>query len=78
MLNDMRVLIQNCDTMQYFTAERGWTRSPEEATDFEGTMAATQAIRRCELRRAQIVLKFGRPEFDIVLQTGECKDPQRN
>jgi hypothetical protein len=78
MLTDMRVLIQNCDTLKFFAAENGWTSSAEEATDFKGTLAAAHTIRRSALARAQIVLQFGRPDLDIVLQLGDCKDPQRN
>ena len=78
MLSYMRVLIQNCDTLQFFAANNGWIGSPHEATDYKGTLAAARIIRQNELRRAQILLTFGNPELDIVLQVGECKDLARN
>lgn len=78
MLKNMQVLIQNCDTLEFFTPQQSWTGQAEEAMDYKGTLAAAEEIRRRALTRAQILLKFGRPDLDIVLQLGECKDPARN
>ena len=78
LLESMQVLIQNCDTHEFYAGPNGWSRSAAEAKDFLGTLPALETIRRENLRRAQIVLKFSRSDMDIVLELGDCKDVARN
>lgn len=72
MRQDMRVLIQNCDSMKFFTGQ-GWSDSPMKAKDFEGSVRALDYIRKNRIDKAQIVLKFERDEFDVVLPSQECR-----
>lgn len=72
MQQDMRVLIQNCDSMKFFTG-MGWSDSPMNAKDFQRSLLALDYIRSNRVARAQIVLKFERDEFDVVLPSKECK-----
>lgn len=63
----MRILIQQKNSGRYFKDIDAWTFEPEDARDF-GTSAA--AIDFCVLNTisdVQIILKFPRPEYDIVL-----------
>ena len=70
---DMRVLIQNCDSLKFYTEPGIWTDSPLNARDFRGSVTALDYIRKHQIGRAQIVLKFERDEFDVVLPSAECK-----
>ena len=69
----MRVLIQNCDSMKFYTGQ-DWSDSPRNAHDFEGSIRALDYIRKNRIGRAQIVLKFERDEFDVVLPSRECRN----
>ena len=69
----MRVLIQNCDSLKFYTAPGSWTDSPTNAKDFRGSVTALDYIRTHGIGRAQIVLKFERDEFDVVLPSAECQ-----
>jgi hypothetical protein len=61
--------------MQFYTGQ-GWSDSPMNAKDFEGSVRALDYIRKHQMGRAQIVLKFERDEFDVVLPSQECRHSQ--
>jgi hypothetical protein len=64
----VRVLVQNCSTLEYLCSERGWVRNPAQAIDFQKTALAVEYCVRQKVRDAQLVLKFGEdPQLDILL-----------
>ena len=46
------------------------------AMDFRGSVRALDYIQRHQIGRAQIVLKFEKDEFDVVLPSADCKASQ--
>lgn len=72
----MRVLIQNCDSMKFYAGEGRWNDSAFEAAEFPGSVSALDYIRKKKIVRAQIVLKFEKAEFDVILPSKECREPQ--
>ena len=64
----MRVLVQNCSTLQYLRARSGWTRHDLDALDFQKTVKAIEYCVCQRLAGVQVVLKFGPDkQLDIVL-----------
>ncbi|MGZ8899539.1 MAG: hypothetical protein ACXW3Z_05535 [Limisphaerales bacterium] len=61
--------------MKFYTGQ-GWSDSPMKARDFEGSVHALDYIRENRIGRAQIVLKFERDEFDVVLPSKDCRQSQ--
>jgi hypothetical protein len=72
----MRVLIQNCDSLKFYADSGSWTDSAVNATDFQGSIRALDYIQEHQIGRAQIVLKFEKDEFDVVLPSADCKAGQ--
>lgn len=70
----MRVLIQNCDSMLFYTGNGRWSDCSLNAKDFRGSITALDYIRSNQLSRAQIVLKFEQDEFDVVLPFEERRN----
>ena len=68
----MRVLIQNCDSLKFYADAGLWTDSAMNAMDFRGSVKALDYIQRHQIGRAQIVLKFEKDEFDVVLPSADC------
>jgi hypothetical protein len=73
---NMRVLIQHCDSLKFYVDADSWTDSPRNAMDFRGSVKALDYIQRHQIGRAQIVLKFEKDEFDVVLPSADCKASQ--
>jgi len=76
MQQHMRVFIQNCDSLKFYSGHGRWCVSPVNAKDFAGSIRALDYIRTHHLSRAQIVLKFDRDEFDVVLPSHDCRHAQ--
>lgn len=72
----MRVLIQSCDSLKFYAGGGRWDDSALNAEDFRGSVSALDYIRKNRLGRAQIVLKFEKDEFDVILPSRECKETQ--
>jgi hypothetical protein len=68
----MRVFIQNCDSLKFYCGQGRWCDSAMNAKDFSGSIRALDYIRKHHIPRAQIVLKFGSDEFDVVLPSHDC------
>lgn len=63
----MRILLQQVQTGLYLKAPDQWIANPAEATDF---LSSTRALAFCAAHRissVQIVLKFEREHYEIVL-----------
>jgi hypothetical protein len=71
---DMRVLIQDCRSSQFYAGKGRWVASDKEAKDFEGSVAALNCITKEKLSRAQVLLKFPRTNLDVKLPTKECRN----
>ncbi|MDB6023116.1 MAG: hypothetical protein JWQ04_2973 [Pedosphaera sp.] len=69
----VRVLIQNCDTYEYFAGDAGWVREPERACAFPSGVDALQFIRQHVTENVQIVLNFAETRYDFeVAKTKGC------
>ncbi|MCX8092112.1 MAG: hypothetical protein N3I86_14460 [Verrucomicrobiae bacterium] len=63
----MKVLLQQVQSGLYLKAPGQWVANPAEATDF---LSSTKAMAFCAAHRiggVQIVLKFEREHYEIVL-----------
>jgi hypothetical protein len=72
---DMRVLIQDCRSHQFYAGRGQWVESANQAKDFQGSVPALACITKEKLKHAQVVLKFPRTNLDVTLPTRECRDP---
>jgi len=70
-MNEMRILVQDCDSSLFLSAQSLWTDDAAQAQEFISTAAALNACRqlRGDLRREnlQIVLKFQHSAHDVCL-----------
>ena len=68
----MKVLIQNCVTKRYLCTGRKdhWCDDTAKAKDFGNGVVAIDYVIKQNLSECQVVLSFGNPELDIVLQVG--------
>jgi hypothetical protein len=65
--NAMRILLQQVQSGLYLKAPAEWVANPAEATDF---LSSTKALAFCAAHRisgVQLVLKFEREHYEIVL-----------
>jgi hypothetical protein len=69
----MRVLIQDCDSKNFYSGHGRWSESAASAKTFAGSVSALNYIRANKMGRAQIVLKFSLDEFDVVLPAEGCR-----
>jgi hypothetical protein len=68
----MRVLIQNCKTLKFYSTDGKWTSDCPQAKDFRGSVLALDFIRDNHLHHTQIILKFPREEMDVTLPSKDC------
>ena len=65
----MRVVIQNCFTEEFLSADRTWTADVEKAANFEKTLRAWAEIDEHGLSGVRIVLHLGNGVPDVPLAT---------
>ncbi len=63
----MRILLRHLETGAYLKNARSWTDDREAAQDLVDHELAIRLARELRLRQAELVLVFGKPEFDIRL-----------
>ena len=63
----MRILLQQKDSGLYFKGPDVWVRNSLEAVDFVNSTAAIELCARQGLAGVQLVLKFEREKYEIVL-----------
>ena len=63
----MKALIQQLGTGLYFLKQGEWTANHQEAHDFKSSVNARGFCLQQGLASVQIVLKFDREKYDIVL-----------
>jgi hypothetical protein len=69
----MKVVIQNCDSNEYFAGEDQWVREPERAVIFPSSFDAMELMRESKLHPARVVLAFPEPRYNVsVAQTPDC------
>ena len=62
----MRVLLKD-EKGYYYKSEEEWTSSADSAVDFKGTFAAMEFARDKGFSKAEVVLWFDDPAYDISL-----------
>jgi hypothetical protein len=69
----MRILLQQKDSGLYFKGLDAWVRNSLEAEDFVSSTAAIDFCASKKIAGVQLVLKFEKEKYDIVLpvQAGE-------
>jgi CheY-like chemotaxis protein len=55
---EMRVVLRDPETRQYFQGPNTWTEDPEEALNFERSQRATQTALRIKLPRFEIIVEM--------------------
>ncbi|MDB6112492.1 MAG: hypothetical protein JWR69_4242 [Pedosphaera sp.] len=63
----MKALLQQVGTGLFFKGVKEWTPNYQEAYDFKSSFSALGYCQRQGIQNAQIVLKFDRDEYDIIL-----------
>ena len=63
--------LQQRQTRRYLTADGGWTDQPERALTILNVTDALDYCRRFKLCEMDIVLKFGREEYDVRLEVSD-------
>lgn len=63
----MRVLIRNRTSSKFLADRKRWVASREEVLDFVHSTMALNAATRMELKEIEIVLDFGNPQSEVVL-----------
>jgi hypothetical protein len=66
---EMKVLIQQRSTKQFYQRNGKWTEKREEADTFSSSIEATQICRSKRLQ-ADIVLAFRNPIYDVRIPCG--------
>ncbi|MDB6123606.1 MAG: hypothetical protein JWQ71_2599 [Pedosphaera sp.] len=67
----VRVIIQNCDSLEYVAADESWCTNPDEALAFDSGVFALEYMRGKTLGAIQIVLKFEQERFDLKVSKSE-------
>lgn len=71
----MKILIQDCKSLEYLNRNGSRTTSYASADDFGSTLAALQFCQTLQATNLQILMKFSRDEFDVRLPvSGACKE----
>jgi hypothetical protein len=73
----MRILIQSSRGAEYYLSPGRWSSRPEDATDFESTIAALDAIHSEDLSHTQIVFHFDGARQDVTLHLSEPGEPEK-
>ena len=68
----MRILLQQKETGLYLKGPDAWVRGSLDATDFVSSAAAIEYCAREKLADVQLVLKFEKEKYDIVLPFQAC------
>ena len=63
----MRVLIRSRQSAKFLADRKNWVGSRESALDFVHSSMALNAATRMELKGIEIVLDFGNPKSEVVL-----------
>lgn len=64
----MYVLIQNSKTRHYFSEPNNWTEDTNGAKQFSSTVDALEFVQINQLKDVQLLMKMGKPEFDVQLK----------
>jgi hypothetical protein len=72
----MRILLQQKDSGLYFKGLDAWVRNSLEAADFVSSTAAIDFCVTKKLAGVQLVLKFEKEKYDIVLPV-QAAEPAR-
>jgi len=73
----MRILLQNCGTLQFLKSLGCWTNNAGDAMEFKSSNEALDFcfLHRQELGEIQIVMKFSDGQYDIAFPVTEgCRD----
>jgi hypothetical protein len=69
----MKVLIQNCNSHEYYAGREAWTPEPDHALKFPSSLKAMEYMYEAGLHPAKVVLKFHEPRYDVeVAKTADC------
>ncbi|GEM_PF-1073656 len=78
--NAMKIYLQHQKSRQFLMKNWDWTPDIEKAMNFSTSLQAMDFCRLHKLGQTQVVLKFGDPRYDIVLQphSGQSQHPSQN
>jgi len=71
----MNILIEDAETLEYFTAEGQWTKNPTKGKCFAATEAAFQIAKKELIRKFNIVWYIAQTRQFINLEHGRGKGP---
>jgi hypothetical protein len=75
----MRVLIRQRSSSTFLADKQSWVRGRDHALDFVSSVMALDVATRLDLKDVEIVLDFGDPRSDVILNVGEsAKDSPQN
>ena len=67
----MRVLIRQRNSAKFLADRQSWVPSRDVALDFVSSVMALDVATRMDLKEIEIVLDFGDPRSDIVLNVSD-------
>ena len=77
----MKILLQNCETLEFYKSSQCWTSNPGEAMEFTSSSEALDFcfLHRQEMGEIQILMKFSDSKYDMVFPvTDGCREALDN
>ena len=75
----MRVLIRQRNSATFLADKQSWVRGRDRALDFVSSVMALDVATRLDLKDVEIVLDFGDPRSDVILNVADpSKDSPHN
>ena len=71
----MRALIRDVKTGMFYGSDGQWTAERDDARDFENSLKAMHFAGEKQLRGVEVVMTFGRPEFDVAISVDRVHRP---
>jgi hypothetical protein len=64
----MLIFVRQKRSLKFLTCEGNWAVRFSEARRFPSTWAALDTCTKGNLHQAEIIMRFGAPRYDVVLQ----------
>ena len=76
----MRILVQDCNTHEFYQGEEVWILDANKAQDFGSSVQALEFCQKCRgNREVQIVMKFDADKYDLSFPATEgCSEKRPN
>jgi hypothetical protein len=66
-MDSVLIFVRQKQSLKFLTNDGGWAMSFSEARTFQNTWAALDTCMKQGVHRAEIVMRFGSPSYDVLL-----------